>query len=199
MTGWRIAEIWITWIKYCWYRFIALIVLVTIVLKMFDTYTWWIRLLPILSIYKFYPYLSKMFFFWEKENGCFFFTSVVWTTIHHTALKNHRMYRVLQHSLNLIFNIKHMYYTTLLCWYLSCLNQTCLIITTALLWTHIRNNNLRKSEKILQGEKTGVLLFMNSVHIIMYNTSRSYLNGLIIIIIFFQQMLMDYVQNSHVK
>ena len=45
---------------------------------------------------------------------------------------------------------------------------------------------MTRNEKILQGEKTGVLLFMDSVHIILYNTSRSYLNGLIIIIILFQ-------------
>ena len=45
---------------------------------------------------------------------------------------------------------------------------------------------MTRNEKILHGEKTGVLLFMNNVHIIMYNTPISYLNGLIIIIIFFQ-------------
>ena len=43
-----------------------------------------------------------------------------------------------------------------------------------------------KKQKNVQGEKARVLLFMNNVHIIMYNTSRSYLNGLIVIIIFFQ-------------
>ena len=35
-----------------------------------------------------------------------------------------------------------------------------------------------KKRKNLQGEKAGVLLFVNNVHIIMYNTSISYLNGL---------------------
>ena len=147
---------------------------------MFDTSLWWISRLPILSIYKFYPYPSKMFFFWEKENGCFFFTCIVWTTIHYTALKNHRIYILLLQSLNLIFNI-----TTLLCWYISCLNQTCLISITTLLWTHIHKNNITGNEKNLQEEKAGVLLMIN-IHIIMYNTSISYLNGLIIIIIFFQ-------------
>ena len=29
---------------------------------------------------------------------------------------------------------------------------------------------MTRNEKILHGEKTGVLLFMNNVHIIMYNT-----------------------------
>ena len=94
----------------------------------------------------------------------------------------------------MIFNI-----TTLLCWYISWLNQTCLILTTTLLWTHIYENSITRNEKILQGEKAGVLLFMNSVHIIMCNISRSYLNGLIIVIIFFQWMFMYYIQNSHVK
>ena len=64
--------------------------------------------------------------------------------------------------------------------------NVCLILTATLLWTHIHKNNLARNEQILQREKTGVLSFMNSVHIIMFNTSRSYLNGLIIIIIFFQ-------------
>ena len=86
LTSWRILEVWITWIKYCWYRFqcfyqskpfIALSFLVILIFKMFDTFLWWISRLPILSIYKFYPYPSKMFFFWEKENGCFFFTCTV--------------------------------------------------------------------------------------------------------------------------
>ena len=100
LTGWRILEVWITWFKYCCYMFqcfyqpksfIALSFLVILVFKMFDTYLWWIHRFLILSINKFYPYLSKMFF-WERENGCFFFTCVVWTTIYHTAPKNHRMY-----------------------------------------------------------------------------------------------------------
>ena len=43
-----------------------------------------------------------------------------------------------------------------------------------------------KNEKILHGEKVGVLLFKNNVHIIMYNTSVSYVNSLIIIVVFFQ-------------
>ena len=88
---------------------------------MFDTYIWWISRFPILSIYKFYSCLSKMFFFRERENGCFFVTSIVWTTTDHTTL----MYIVLQHSLHLIFNI-----TTLLCLYIPCLNQKCFILTT---------------------------------------------------------------------
>ena len=50
---------------------------------------------------------------------------------------------------------------------------------------NIHKNNIRRNKRILQEEKTGVLLFMNSVHVTMYNTSRSYLNGLIIITIFF--------------
>ena len=41
-------------------------------------------------------------------------------------------------------------------------------------------NNIARNENILQGEKGGILLFMNNVHIIMYNISISYLNGLII-------------------
>ena len=121
---------------------------------------------------------SKVFFFWERENGCFFFTCVVWTTVHHIALKNHRMYILLQQWFNLICNI-----TTLLRWCISCLNQTYLISTTTLLWTYIHKNNITRNEKILQWKKTGVLLFMNNVPIIMYNTSMYYLNGLIIIII----------------
>ena len=101
LTGWRIPEVWITWIKYCWYRvqcfyqskpFIAFSILVILVFEMFDKYIWWISWFPVLSIYKFYPYLPKMFFSWERENGCFFFTYVVWTTIHHTTPKNHLMY-----------------------------------------------------------------------------------------------------------
>ena len=101
LTGWRILEVWITWIKYCWYRFqcfyqskpfIALSFLVILVFKMFR--------FAFLSIHKFYPYLSKMFFFSERENGCFFFTSLVWTIIHHTTLKNHCMYIVLQHDIS---------------------------------------------------------------------------------------------------
>ena len=51
---------------------------------------------------------------------------------------------------------------------------------------HIHKNNITRNEKVLQGEKTGAFLFMNSVNIIMNNTSRSYLNGLIIMITFFQ-------------
>ena len=43
-----------------------------ICLKILDTYIWWISRFPILSTYKFYPYLSKMLFFWERENACFF-------------------------------------------------------------------------------------------------------------------------------
>ena len=101
ITGWRIPEVWITWIKYCWYRvqcfyqskpFIAFSILVILVFEMFDKYIWWISWFPVLSIYKFYPYIPKMFFSWERENGCFFFTYVVWTTIHHTTPKNHLMY-----------------------------------------------------------------------------------------------------------
>ena len=118
LTGWRLSEVWITWIKYWWYRFQCFcqskpfIALSFLVFKMFDTYIWWITRFPILSICKWYPYLSKLFFFREKENCRFFFASVVWTAIHHTALKNHRIYIDLQHLLNLISNI-----TTLLCWY----------------------------------------------------------------------------------
>ena len=82
----------------CWYRFqcfhqskrfVALSFLVIIVFKMFYIYIWWIGRFPIFSFNKLYPCLSKMFFFWERENGCFFFTCVVRTTIHHTAPKNH--------------------------------------------------------------------------------------------------------------
>ena len=147
---------------------------------MFDTYIWWISRFPILSIYKFYSCLSKMFFFRERENGCFFVSIIVWTTTDHTTL----MYIVLQHSLHLIFNI-----TTLLCLYIPCLNQKCFILTTnnTSMNTHSQKWH-NKNKRMLQGEKTGVLFFMNSVHVIMYNTARSYLNGLrlIIIIIFFQ-------------
>ena len=108
LTGRRIT--WITWIKYCCYKFqcfylskpfTELYFLVILVFRMFDTYIWWIIRFPILSIYKFYSYFSKMFFFWERESACFFFTSVVWMTIHKTAIKNHRMYRVVQ---NLQYN-----------------------------------------------------------------------------------------------
>ena len=100
---------------------------------MIHAYIWWISRFPILSIYICYPYLSKIFVFWERENGCFFFTCVVWTTIHHATLNNRR-YILLQQSLNLIFNI-----TTLLSWYISCLHPTCLISTATLRWKHINN------------------------------------------------------------
>ena len=43
-----------------------------------------------------------------------------------------------------------------------------------------------------QKNNKGVHLFMNNVHIIMYITSISYLNGLFIKIIFFQKMFMYY-------
>ena len=56
-----------------------------------------------------------------------------------------------------------------------------------------------KKQKTLQGEKKDVLLFMNNVDIIMYNASRSYLNGLVITINFFQVKFMYCVQNSYVK
>ena len=101
-------------------------------------YISWISGFPILAIYKFYPYLSEMFFFWERENVSFFFICIVWTTIRHTAL----MYILLQQSWNLIFNIP-----TLFCWYISSLNQTCLISTTTLLRTHIHKNNITRNEK----------------------------------------------------
>ena len=90
----------------CFYQLklsIVLAFLVILVFKMFDTSIWWISWFLILSIYKFYPYLSKVIFFWERENGCFFFAFVVWTIIYHTALKNHLMYILLQQSLNLLF------------------------------------------------------------------------------------------------
>ena len=51
--------------------------------------------------------------------------------------------------------------------------------------THWQKQQHRK-QKIWQGEKKRVTLFISNVHIIIYNTSRSYLNGLIITIIFFQ-------------
>ena len=54
------------------------------------------------------------------------------------------------------------------------------------------------SEKIPKGEKTGVLLLMNNVHIITYNTSISYLSGLIIIIFSFNKCL-KHIQNYRVK
>ena len=81
------------------------------------------------------------FFFWERENGGFSFTCVILTIIHHTALKNHPMYILLKQALNLIFNI-----TTLLCWYISCLNQACLTSRATLLWTHIHKNNINKTQ-----------------------------------------------------
>ena len=49
--------------------------------------------------------------------------------------------------------------------------------------THWQKQQHRK-QKIWQGEKKRVTLFMSNVHIIIYNTSRSYLYGLIITIIF---------------
>ena len=52
-----------------------------------------------------------------RENGCFFFTCVVWSTVHHTALKNHRMYILLQQSLNLIFDI------TTIIMFIYCMSQ----------------------------------------------------------------------------
>ena len=51
--------------------------------------------------------------------------------------------------------------------------------------THSQKQH-NKKRKILQGEKTGVLLFMNYVRNILYNTSISYLHGLFITIIFLQ-------------
>ena len=43
-----------------------------------------------------------------------------------------------------------------------------------------------KKRKNPTGRKERCYFFMNNAHIIMHNTSISYLNGLIIIIIFFQ-------------
>ena len=40
--------------------------------------------------------------------------------------------------------------------------------------THSQKQH-NKKRKTLQGEKTGILLFINNVHIIMYYTSISYL------------------------
>ena len=87
---------WITWIEYCWYRFqcfhqskpfIALSFLVRLVFKMFDAYVWWINRFLILSIYNFYSYISEMFSFAHEKTVVFFYTSIVWMTIHYTALK----------------------------------------------------------------------------------------------------------------
>ena len=60
--------------------------------------------------------------------------------------------------------------TTLLCWYVSCFNQTCLISTTTFLWRPFMNTHSQKihnkKQKILQGVNKCVLLFVNNVHII---------------------------------
>lgn len=53
------------------------------------------------------------------------------------------------------------------------------------------NNNTSMNADPQKNNK-GVHLFMNNVHIIMYITSISYLNGLFIKIIFFQKMFMYY-------
>ena len=58
------------------------------------------------------------------------------------------------------------------------------VLFRVLFYEYTFTKTTTRNEKILQGEKT--LLFMKNVHIIMHNTSRSDLNGLIIIIIFFQ-------------
>ena len=50
--------------------------------------------------------------------------------------------------------------------------------------THSQNQHITRNEKLLHGEKKAVLLFVNNMHLIMYNTSRSYLNGLVIIQLF---------------
>ena len=52
--------------------------------------------------------------------------------------------------------------------------------------THSQEQHNKKRKNPTRRKDRCSVLFMNSVHIIMYNTSRSYLNGLIIIIIFFQ-------------
>ena len=48
-------------------------------------------------------------------------------------------------------------------------------------------------------ETRQVFFYLRIMCILLCNTSRSYLNDLIIIIIFFQIMFMYYVQNSHAK
>ena len=125
-----------------------------------------------------YIFFEDLLLLGKRKRLYFSFTCVVSTTIYHTALKNHHMYILLQQLLNLIFNI-----TTLLCWYISCLNQMC---------PYFYNNTFTKVfyeqifTKTAQQETTKslflyVLLFMNNVHIMnnVYNTSRSDLNGLL--------------------
>ena len=48
------------------------------------------------------------------------------------------------------------------------------------------NTHSQQKRKFPTRRKAGVLLFMNNVHIIINNTSISYLNGFIIMIILFQ-------------
>ena len=113
----------------------------------------------------------------ERENDCFFFTCVVWSTVHHTALKNHRMYILLQQSLNLIFDITKI---IIFIYFMSQPNVS---------YFHknfYMNTHSQQKRKFPTRRKAGVLLFMNNVHIIINNTSISYLNGFIIMIILFQ-------------
>ena len=137
LTDWRIPEVWITWIKYCWYRFrcfyqskpfIALSVLVILPFKMFDIYIY-----DELVGFQSFLFTNFIHIFWRffllvkrKRLSFLHLRSLNDNSPHST--KNHGMHILLQQSLNLIFSIP-----TLLFWYISYINQMCLISTKTLL------------------------------------------------------------------